>query len=159
MSLALYPGSFDPITYGHVNIIQRGLAVFDELIVAVAHNVRKQPLFTPEERMEMIRASVGDNPRVRITTFQGLLVHYAQSVGANIVLRGLRAVSDFEFEFQLAHMNRRLAPQLETIFMMTGEEHFYVASNLVREIAQFGGDVAPLVPPMVAAKLKERFKP
>lgn len=159
MSLALYPGSFDPITYGHVNIIQRGLAVFDELIVAVAHNVRKQPLFTPEERMEMIRASVGDNPRIRITTFQGLLVHYAESVGANIVLRGLRAVSDFEFEFQLAHMNRRLAPQLETIFMMTGEEHFYVASNLVREIAQFGGDVAPLVPPLVAAKLKERFKP
>lgn len=159
MSLALYPGSFDPITYGHVNIIQRGLAVFDELIVAVAHNVRKQPLFTPEERMEMIRASVGDDPRVRITTFQGLLVQYAESVGANVVLRGLRAVSDFEFEFQLAHMNRRLSPQLETIFMMTGEEHFYVASNLVREIAQFGGDVAPLVPPVVAAKLKERFKP
>jgi pantetheine-phosphate adenylyltransferase len=158
MRTVLYPGSFDPVTNGHINIIHRGLAVFDHMIVAVAHNARKTPLFTPEERMAMIRSTIGDEPRVEITTFEGLLVDYATKRGVNAVMRGLRALSDFEFEFQLAHMNRRLAPQIETVFMMTGEEHFYVSSSLVREIAQFGGNLAGLVPESVEKGLKERFR-
>jgi pantetheine-phosphate adenylyltransferase len=154
----LYPGSFDPVTNGHINLIHRGLAVFDKMIVAVAHNARKTPLFGPDERMQMIRDSIGDEPRVEITKFEGLLVEYAKHRNVNAVMRGLRALSDFEFEFQLAHMNRRLAPDIETVFMMTGEEHFYVSSSLVREIAQFAGNLAGLVPASVEAALKERFR-
>ena len=154
----LYPGSFDPVTNGHINLIHRGLVVFDRMIVAVAHNPRKTPLFPPEERMQMIRDSIGDEPRVEITTFEGLLVDYAKQRNVNAVMRGLRALSDFEFEFQLAHMNRRLAPDIETVFMMTGEEHFYVSSSLVREIAQSGGNLAGLVPASVEKALKERFR-
>jgi pantetheine-phosphate adenylyltransferase len=154
----LYPGSFDPVTNGHINLIHRGLVVFDRMIIAVAHNARKTPLFPPEQRMQMIRDSIGDEPRVEITTFEGLLVDYAKHRNVNAVMRGLRALSDFEFEFQLAHMNRRLAPDIETVFMMTGEEHFYVSSSLVREIAQFGGNLAGLVPASVEKALKERFR-
>lgn len=158
MKIVLYPGSFDPVTNGHINLIHRGLAVFDRLIVAVAHNARKTPLFTPEERMAMIRESIGDEPRVEVATFEGLLVEYARKRQVRAVMRGLRALSDFEFEFQLAHMNRRLAPEIEAVFMMTGEEHFYVSSSLVREIAQFGGNLAGLVPDSVERRLKERFR-
>ena len=158
MRTILYPGSFDPVTNGHINLIHRGLAVFDKMIVAVAHNPRKTPLFSPDERMQMIRDSIGDEPRVEITTFEGLLVDYAKHRSVNAVMRGLRALSDFEFEFQLAHMNRRLAPEIETVFMMTGEEHFYVSSSLVREIAQYNGNLAGLVPAAVDKALKERFR-
>jgi len=157
MNLALYPGSFDPITHGHLNLIHRGLRVFDRLIVAVATNVRKASLFTPEERIEMIRDALDHNERVGVVAFNGLLVEYARSRGASVVLRGLRAVSDFEFEFQMAHMNRRLAPNLETVFMMTGEEHFYVSSQLVREIASFNGDISGLVPDDVAQRVRDKI--
>ena len=160
MSLAVYPGSFDPITNGHINLIERGLQVFDNLIVAVAHNVRKQALFTVEERLEMIRRSVPSD-RMELDSFEGLLIDYAERKNAGIILRGRRALSDFEFEFQLAHMNRRLGAKLpggiETIFMMTGEEHFYVSSSLVREISSFGGSVTGLVPEHDEDALKNKF--
>ncbi|HSI06932.1 MAG TPA: pantetheine-phosphate adenylyltransferase [Myxococcota bacterium] len=158
MKTVLYPGSFDPVTNGHINLIHRGIAIFENMIVAVAHNARKTPLFTPEERMAMLRDAIGDETRVEVTTFEGLLVDYAQKRQVTAVMRGLRALSDFEFEFQLAHMNRRLAPQIETFYMMTGEEHFYVSSSLIREIAQFGGNLAGLVPASVEKGLKERFR-
>lgn len=157
MTLALYPGSFDPLTNGHLNLIRRGLKLFEPLVVAVAQNVKKQPLFSVEARMAMIREAVGPEPRIEVETFSGLLVEYARKRGAGIILRGLRAVSDFEYEFQLAHMNRRLGAGLETVFMMTGEEHFYVSSQLVREVASFGGDVTGLVPDNVEQQLKEKF--
>lgn len=157
MTLALYPGSFDPLTNGHLNLIRRGLKLFDHLVVAVAQNVKKQGLFTVDERMAMMREALRDEPRVEISTFEGLLVNYAKLRQASCVLRGLRAVSDFEFEFQLAHMNRRLGGGLETVFMMTGEEHFYVSSQLVREVASFKGNVAGLVPDNVERRLKEKF--
>lgn len=157
MTVALYPGSFDPLTYGHLNVIQRGLKVFDRLIVAIAHNIRKEALFSPQERIDMICQAIGPEPRVEVTSFDGMLVEYAQKRQATSILRGLRAVSDFEFEFQLAHLNRRLGHGLETVFMMTGEEHFYVSSHMVREIASFGGDVTDFVPPYIAGKLKEKF--
>lgn len=157
MKLAIYPGSFDPVTFGHLNLVERGLTVFDQLVVAVAQNVRKTALFTPEERMAMLREAIGDNERIEVDTFSGLLVDYAKRRGPTVILRGLRAVSDFEFEFQLAHMNRRLYDELETVFMMTGEDHFYVSSNMVREIASYGGSVTGLVPENVERKLAERF--
>jgi len=158
MRVAIYPGSFDPITNGHLNLIERGLVLFDRLVVAVSNNVRKKPLFSAQERMEMIRAAVGDDDRIDVDSFDGLLVQYCQRRGARIILRGLRAISDFEFEFQMTHMNRQLADEIETVFMMTGEEHFYVSSSLVREIAHFGGSVTGLVPANVEARLMVRAK-
>ena len=158
MTLAIYPGSFDPITNGHVNLIERGLKVFDKLVVAIANNVRKTPLFTIAERKEMIREAVGNTDKIEIDTFDGLLVDYATTRAPAVVLRGLRAISDFEFEFQMAHMNRRLQPELETVFMMTGEDHFYVSSQIVREVASFGGSVSGLVPSNVEQRLREKFK-
>ena len=158
-TLALYPGSFDPVTFGHLNLVVRGLKLFDEVVIAVATNARKQALFSVEERVQMIEQSLGDNPRVRVDVIDGLLVHYAERMGASCVMRGLRAVSDFEYEFQLAHMNRRLSGGLETVFMMTGEEHFYVSSNMVREVASLHGNVQGLVPPHVEDALKKRFAP
>ncbi len=155
----MYPGSFDPLTAGHLNLIQRGLKIYGKLIVAVAHNRRKSPLFSPAERMAMIKEVLPPSSHVDVVTFEGLLVDYAKQCGATVILRGLRAVSDFEFEFQLAHVNRRLGAGLETVFMMTGEEHFYVSSHLVREIASFGGVVTGLVPPQVERRLKEKFAP
>jgi pantetheine-phosphate adenylyltransferase len=153
---AIYPGSFDPLTNGHLSLIQRGLKMFDSLIVAIAVNPKKTPLFSVEERRQMILEAVND-PRVQVDDFQGLLVDYTKKRDINVVLRGLRAVSDFEFEFQLANMNRRLRPELETVFMMTGEDYFYISSNLVREVASFGGDVEGTVPPNVLAKLKAKY--
>lgn len=157
--VAIYPGSFDPLTNGHVSIVERGLEVFDRIIVAVAHNVRKSSgLFTVEERVEFIRKSFPEE-RVEIDTFtQTLLVDYARSRDCGVILRGLRAVSDFEYELQLANMNRRLAPDIETVFMMTEEAHFYVSSSLIKEVALFGGDVSGMVPPHVAARLHEKYQ-
>lgn len=155
--LAIYPGSFDPPTNGHLSIIQRGLRVFDGLIVAIAHNSKKTPLFSVEERKDYLRQAVGDDPRVEIDAFEGLLVNYARERKVPIILRGLRAVSDFEFEFQLANMNRKLYPELETVFMMTGEDYFYVSSQLVREVATFGGRLDGLVPEHVGRALRSKF--
>lgn len=154
---AIYPGSFDPLTNGHLSLIHRGLKMFDSLIVAIAVNPKKAPLFSVEERKDMIREALGNDPRVEIDDFQGLLVDYAKKRQLNVVLRGLRAVSDFEFEFQLANMNRRLSPELETVFMMTGEDYFYISSNLVREVASFGGNVEGTVPANVLEKLQAKY--
>ena len=157
MRTAIYPGSFDPLTNGHLSLIQRGLAMFDKLIVAVATNPKKTALFSAEERKDIIRESCSD-PRVEVDAFEGLLVEYAHRKGAKVIIRGLRAVSDFEFEFQLANMNRKLRPEIETVFMMTGEDYFYISSNLVREVASFGGNVDDFVPPGVGARLKARYQ-
>jgi len=156
MPVAIYPGSFDPLTNGHLSLIQRGLQMFDRVIVAIAVNPKKTPLFTIEERRELIRQACPE-PRVEVDAFEGLLVEYAKRRQVNVLLRGLRAVSDFEYEFQLANMNRKLAPGIETVFMMTGEDYFYISSQLVREVATFGGDVTGLVPENVNAKLLEKF--
>ena len=154
--LAIYPGSFDPCTNGHIDIIRRSLACFDRVVVAVANNVRKSPLFTVDERIAHLRATLTD-PRLEIDTFEGLLVEYAVRRKANVIVRGLRALADFEYEFQLAHMNRRLAPDVETLFMMTGEDDFFVSSSLVKEVASFGGDVSRMVPEVVGRALRARF--
>ena len=151
--IAIYPGSFDPFTNGHLAIVQRGLKLFDGLIVAVANNREKNPLFTFEERMELIRQSLGDDPRVEIDSFDALLVQYAAERRVHTVLSGLRAVSDFEYEFQLANMNRKLDPQFESVFVMTGEDYFFVSSRFVREVALYGGDLSALVPKPVQVAL------
>jgi pantetheine-phosphate adenylyltransferase len=158
VATAIYPGSFDPLTNGHLSIIHRGLTMFDRLIVAVLNNPRKQAMFGVEERKQLIREAFPD-PRVEVDAFQGLLVHYTRRKGVNLILRGLRAVSDFEYEFQLANMNRKLDPNFETVFMMTGQDSFYISSQLVREVASLGGDVAELVPPNVLRALQEKFSP
>ena len=157
MRTALYPGSFDPITSGHVDIVERGLTMFDRVVVTVASNIRKAPLFSAEERVAMIRETFIDEPRVEADMFSGLLVNYARKRGIGVVLRGLRAVSDFEYEFQMASMNRRLANDVDFIFMMTGEDHFFLSSSLIREVAANGGAIEGLVPTRVAAHLRRRF--
>jgi pantetheine-phosphate adenylyltransferase len=153
----IYPGSFDPLTNGHLSLIHRALRMFDKVIVAVAHNPKKNALFSLEERKSLVREALPDEPRIEVDSFEGLLVHYARERDVMVVLRGLRAVSDFDYEFQMANMNRKLDKELETVFVMTGEDYFYVSSQLVREVASLGGDVSDLVPPNVLAKLKERF--
>jgi pantetheine-phosphate adenylyltransferase len=155
--VAIYPGSFDPITNGHVDILRRTLVIFDKVVVAIANNLRKAPLFTVEERAEHIRAAVGADARVEVDAFEGLLVDYVKRRGSNIVVRGLRALADFEYEFQLAHMNRRLGVDIDTVFLMTSEKDFYVSSSLVKEVALLGGDVRGLVPPAVETALRERI--
>jgi pantetheine-phosphate adenylyltransferase len=155
--IALYPGSFDPPTNGHLSIIHRGLKVFDELIVAVLRNPAKDAVFSVEERVELLREAVNDDKRVTVKTFEGLLVKFAQQEGINTVLRGLRAVSDFEYEFQMANMNRKLDKEMETLFMMTGEDYFYISSRFVRDVARLGGEVNGLVPQNVLIALKKRF--
>jgi len=155
--VAIYPGSFDPITHGHVDLIRRGLTIFDKVVVAVAVNLRKTPLFSDAERVELLRETFAAEPRVEIDVFQGLLVEYARRRGVPTVLRGLRAVSDFEYEFQMASMNRRLSQDVDYLFMMTSEDQYYVSSTLIREVAANGGSVAGLVPPGVEARLYERF--
>ncbi len=155
---AIYPGSFDPLTNGHLAIIQRGLKVFDRLVVAVANNPQKSPLFTADERKEMIAGAVGDDARIEVDSFDALLVDYVRRKGVHTVLRGLRAVSDFEYEFQIANMNRHLLPDLETVFVMTGEDYFFVSARLVREVATFGGDVSAFVPPNVLEGLRRKLK-
>ncbi len=155
--IAIYPGSFYPPTRGHEDLIRRSLALADRVIVAVAINASKQPLFSVEERLEMLRAAVGDEPRIALDTFQGLLADYAKRAGATMVVRGLRAVSDFEYEFQMALMNRQLHPSLETVFLVPAVDLTYLSSSLVREVARFGGDVSGLVHPVVGAALTRRF--
>lgn len=156
--VAIYPGSFDPITNGHWDIMRRALGLFDHVVVALAVNVHKRPLFPLATRIRMIREVVGKNPRVEVDSFRGLLVDYARSRGARFLIRGLRAVADFEYEFQFAHMNRQLAPEVETIFLMTNEDNFFVSSSLVREVAEMGGDIGRVVPPVVLSALKKKLK-
>jgi len=156
-SIAIYPGTFDPITNGHADIVRRGLKLFDRVIVALADNLRKQPLFTLRERRRMVRETLRDDERVEVDSFSGLLVDYARRRDAKFVIRGLRAVADFEYEFQFAHMNRQLAPEVETIFLMTNEDNFFVSSSLVREVAEMGGDIRRVVPPVVFSALKKKF--
>ena len=157
--VALYAGSFDPITNGHADLIRRSLKFADTLVVAVLVNSSKQPTFTTEERMGLVRDAVDHDPRVNVVTFSGLLVEFARREGIGMVIRGLRAASDFEYEYQMALMNRHLAPDLETIFMVPSIETTYVSSSLVREVARFGGDVSSLVHPAVARALREKFAP
>jgi len=156
-SLAVFPGSFDPITNGHLDIVDRGLAVFDRVRMAILMNPEKQPLFSVEERVALIREAYRGNRRVEVDTFSGLLVDYAERVGASVILRGIRAISDFEYEFQMALMNRRLDPQIETVFMMPAESYSYVSSRLVKEVFQLGGRVSDLVPPVVERRLSEKY--
>ena len=154
--IAVYPGSFDPITHGHEDLIRRSLAFADRVIVAVAVNVAKQVLFTLDERVALIREAVR-HPAVEVQSFDGLLVGFAREVGATLIVRGLRAVSDFEYEFQMALMNRTLAPGLETVFLVPAFDLTYLSSSLVREVARFGGDVSQLVDPTVQKALKRKF--
>ncbi|HVE33118.1 MAG TPA: pantetheine-phosphate adenylyltransferase [Gemmatimonadaceae bacterium] len=156
MRTAIYAGSFDPITRGHEDLVLRSLEFVDRLIVAVAVNSSKQPLFTIDERVDLIRAAVGADPRIAVKSFGGLLVDFAAQEGATLFIRGLRAVSDFEYEYQMALMNRHLAPKLETVFMVPSLDTTYISASLVREIARFGGDVSSLVHPAVANALRAR---
>ena len=155
--IAVYPGSFDPITKGHEDLIHRSLEFVDQLIVAVAVNVAKQPLFTLEERVALIKQTVSD--KVDVRSFDGLLAEFAKQVGASVIVRGLRAVSDFEYEFQMALMNRNLAPGIETVFLVPAFDLTYLSSSLVREVARFGGDVSQLVHPKVQQALQRKFAP
>jgi len=156
---ALYPGSFDPPTNGHLDLIQRGSKIFEELVVAILRNSEKVPMFSVTERIEMLRALTADLNNVRIDTFDGLMVEYAKSIDAMCVLRGIRAISDYEYELQMALLNRKLEPTLETVFMMPADKYSYVSSRLVREVAQRGGPVKGLVPEIVEQKLREKLDP
>jgi pantetheine-phosphate adenylyltransferase len=158
-SLAIYPGSFDPITNGHVDIIDRGLRIFEQIIVAVLENPKKESLFTTEERVAMIQEIFRTEPRVKVQSFDGLLVDFARKHQAGIVIRGLRAVSDFEYEFQMALMNRKLNPDLETLFMMPNLNYTFLSSRLVKEIYMLGGCIKGLVPEAVEKRLREKFAP
>src|SRR5437867_11313602 len=157
MRRAIYPGSFDPVTNGHLDVIERARKLFDEVVVAVAHNDEKQALFSLEERLELLKTSIGKIDNVRIAQFDGLLVDFAASENGSDAVRGLRAVSDFEFEFQMALMNRKLDAQVETIFLMPKEEYTYLSSRIIKEIARLGGDVSSFVPPVVAVALGRKF--
>src|SRR5512146_286161 len=157
MRTAIYAGSFDPITRGHEDLILRSLEYVDRLIVAVAVNAAKTPIFTVEERVELIRAAMAGEPRVEVKSFSGLLVDFAMQEGARVIIRGLRAVSDFEYEYQMALMNRHLSPTLETVFMVPSLDTTYISASLVREIAKYGGDVSTLVHPAVARSLSAKF--
>lgn len=155
---AIYAGTFDPVTRGHEDLIRRSLAFVDRLIVAVAVNVSKQPLFTVDERVTFLTAALGDDPRIDVRQFNGLLVDFARETGATMFIRGLRAVSDFEYEYQMALMNRHLAPTLETVFMVPSLDTTYISASLVREVARFGGRLDGLVHPSVADALRARFR-
>jgi len=155
--IALYAGSFDPLTNGHLDILSRARRLADRVIVAILQNDEKEPLFTVPERIEMIREIVGEDPAIPVRSFSGLLVDFARDTGATLLVRGLRAVSDYEYELQMALMNRRLAPEIETVFLMAKEEFSYVSSRLVKEVARLGGDVMGLVPEPVRLRLVNRF--
>ena len=157
MIRAVYPGSFDPITRGHLDLIERGSKLFDELIVAVAVNTTKEPLFGWEDRMAMIGELIEHIPNVKIDSFSGLAVHYVRSVGAKAILRGIRTFSDFEYEFQMALTNRRLAEDIETVFIMPREEYSFISSSLIKEAVSMGGDVSHFVPDNVLKRLREKF--
>jgi len=154
---AVYPGTFDPPTWGHIDLVHRGIKIMDELVVAVLDNPQKETLFTAEERAAMLKDCIGGLPGVIVDRFEGLLVDYARAKGCQAILRGLRAVSDFEYEYQMALMNRRLAPEVDTLFLMPNEEHVFVSSRIVREVARFGGNLASLVPDSVRRRLEAEF--
>jgi len=156
---AIYPGSFDPPTNGHLDLIERGSKIFEELVVAILRNSEKVPMFSVSERLDMLRELTADLGNIRIDTFDGLMVEYAKSIDAMCVLRGIRAISDYEYELQMALMNRKLEPTLETVFMMPADKYSYVSSRLVREVAQAGGPVRGLVPEIVEQKLREKLDP
>ena len=156
--IAVYPGSFDPITNGHIDIIARGLEIFDGVIVAIADNAQKKSLFTIKERVKMAKIALQDTPDVVVESFSCLLVDYVEKTNASVILRGLRATSDFEYEFQMAHMNKSLNKKLDTLFMMTGRDYFFISSRTVKEVASLGGDVNGLVPRIVAERLEKKFK-
>ena len=153
---AIYPGTFDPITNGHVDLITRALSIFDEVIILIAHS-SKNPIFSPLERKKLILECFKKDPRIKVDTIEGLLADYAKKVGVNVILRGLRAISDFEYEFQMATMNKRLNPQLETFFLMASENNFFVNSTLVKEVISHGGDISSLVPGHVEKQLKDKL--
>jgi len=155
--VALYPGSFDPITNGHLDLIQRGSALFDKLFVAILRNDEKEALFSVDERIEMLREVVQAFPNVEVGSFDGLLVEYAKQCGASVILRGIRAVSDYEYELQMALMNRRLGPDIETVFLMASEAHSFLSSKLVKEVIRLGGKITGLVPPSIEGKLRKRL--
>ena len=155
--IALFPASFDPVTNGHLDIARRALRLFDEVVLAVAMNVAKSGSFSLEDRLEMLTAVVGDEPALRVTAFEGLTVDYAREIGAVAIIRGVRAVSDFEYEFEMALMNKHLYADVETLFMMPSQEYFYVSSSRLKELTRFGREVDEFVPPIVAKRLRERF--
>ena len=155
--LAIFPGSFDPLTNGHVDIILRSTHLFEQIVVAVLVNAEKQPLFTPDERIAIIKDVFKEYPNIEVETFDGLLVEYARRRRASAIVRGIRAVSDFEYEFQMALMNRRLNPRIETVFMMPAESYSYVSSRLVKEVVQLGARVTGLVPPVVERRLRDKY--
>jgi pantetheine-phosphate adenylyltransferase len=155
--IAIYPGSFDPVTNGHLDIVERGLYIFDKIIVAILLNPAKNSFFPVEERMEMLKESMKKFKNVEFDTFDGLLVDYARQCKAHAILRGMRAVSDFEYEFQLALMNRRLQRDIQTVFLMTGLRWIFTSSSIIKEAAQFGGDIEDMVPPIVNEKLKQKY--
>jgi pantetheine-phosphate adenylyltransferase len=157
MRRAIYPGSFDPVTNGHLDIIARSCRLFDEVVVALLVNQHKTPLFATDERVALLREVTQGFGGVRVDTFTGLLVHYAQAQGANAVVRGIRAVSDYEYELQMAQMNRRLAPELETVFLLSAGEYSHVSSRLVKEVFQLGGDITGLVPPLVEERMRAKL--
>ncbi len=157
-SVAVYPGSFDPITYGHLDIIDRGLRIFDRVIIAVARNSTKNSLFSIEERVELIREVLADNGRATVDTFDGLLVEYVRSQNASVIIRGLRAISDFEYEFQIAQMNRSIASDVETLFMMTSVPFGYLSSSIVKEVGSLNGPIDGFVPPAVKAALTTKYR-
>jgi len=155
--IAVYPGSFDPITNGHLDLIERASRLFERLIVAILRNEAKKPLFSVEERLEMAREVLRDYPNVEVASFGGLLVEFAASRGARVILRGIRAISDYEYELQMALMNRRLAPEIETVFLMAAEDYSFLSARLVKEVVALGGDVSGLVPPLVEERLRKRL--
>ena len=159
-SIAVYPGTFDPITNGHLDILERSLAVFETVIVTIAPNIRKNPLFSTDERTQFIRDALPSysGERLQFAVFEGLLVDFCKTKNATVIVRGLRALADFEYEFQFAHMNRRLAPEVDTVFFMTDERNHYVSSSLVKEVASLGGDVNGLVPAAVVAALADKYR-
>lgn len=154
---AIYPGSFDPVTFGHLDLIERALNLFDELIVVVASNPSKKTLFTAEERASFLKEALKHRPQVKVENWEGLTVHLAEKEKAFTLIRGIRATSDFDYEFQMALTNRKLAPKIDTMFLMPSESHFYLSSRLIKEIAQLGGDVSRYVPAPVAARIKKKF--
>jgi len=157
-TLAVFPGSFDPLTNGHLDLVDRALAVFGRVRLAILQNSEKQPLFSVEERLALLRAALRGRRRVEVDTFSGLLVDYARAAGASVIIRGIRAVSDFEYEFQMALMNRQLEPRIETVFMMPAGRYTYVSSRLVKEVARLGGRVSELVPPAVERQLARKLR-
>ncbi len=158
MSIAVYPGSFDPITCGHLDIIKRGSRLFDEVIIAVLNNSSKHPLFTAEERVELINKSIADLPNCRAVFFDGLLVDFVKEQGADVVIKGLRAISDFEYEFQMALFNKKLNPEIETFFMVTNANFSYISSSIVKEIARLGGDFSDLLPKEIYNDVKQKIE-